>query len=416
MTKRFFILPLLTLLLLGCVAVTPTPAEQASEAAAAPSTDTNDSAAEVDSNYTNGCVENFAETTDYFPSKITLDYATGMEVEYFNNYKVVTVTNPYRGAEESFQYVLVQCGTPAPAGFDAAQVIDVPVDEVIALSTTTLPGLIELDVVDSLVAVDEFDYVNSEPIRTLIDAGAISEVGGEMGINVELTLAAEPDLVFAFAYGSPEYDAHPKLLEADIPTAITAGYMEQTPLGRAEWIKFTALFYNEEAAAQEIFSETATRYEALAQTTADVDERPTVFTSTMFGDAWTVSGGDSYFAQLLADAGADYLWSDDDSTGGIPLDFESVFERAADAEIWLPNTSFWASLDDAVAADERYAEFAAFEQGNVYNNNAQVNEFGGNNYFEAGVTNPDLVLADLIKIFHPALLPDHELVFFQELE
>ncbi len=413
MLKKLLVPALLLALLTACVPVTPvTSTDPASEATLT----TDASTAEVDGNYTDGCVENFAVGTDYFPEKVTLDYASGLTVEYFNSYKVVTVTNPYAGANEIFQYVLVQCGTTAPAGFDDAQIIDVPIAEVAVLSTTTLPGLVEMGLLDRLVAVEEFDYVTSEAVRERIDAGTLAEIGGEAGLNVELALAAAPNLVMTFAYGSPDFDAHPVLLEAGIPTAISGDYMETTPLGRAEWLKFTALFFNTEAAAQEIFGETASSYEELSQLAAKVDERPTVFTNTLFNDAWYVSGGNSYFARFLADAGTDYLWSNDDSTGGLPLDFETVLERAADAEYWLPNNGFWASIDSALAEDERYAEFAAVQRGNVYNNTGQINDFGGNDYFEAGVVNPDVVLADLIKIFHPELLPEHELVFFEELE
>jgi iron complex transport system substrate-binding protein len=215
-----------------------------------------------------------------------------------------------------------------------------------------------------------------------------------------------------FAYGSPDYDNHPKLLEAGVPTAVTAGYMETSPLGRAEWLKFTALFFNQEAAADQIFSGMAQEYEALAQLVADAPNRPTVFTGINRGDAWRVSGGDSYFAGFLADAGADYLWAGDESTGSIPLDFEAVYEHAAEADYWLPNTGRWTTLADVSAEDPRYTEFSAYQVGNIYNNNGRVNEFGGNDYWETGIANPDQVLADLIAIFHPELLPDHELVFF----
>lgn len=366
-----------------------------------------------ETNLTDGCVENYSAGIDYFPQKAELTYAEGLEIEYFNNYKVVTVLNPWAGSEEIFQYVLVQCGTPAPDDYPDAQVIEVPAASVVALSSTVLPGLIDMDLLDSLVAVEEFDYINSPEVRELIDAGTIAEIGAAPGMDIELLLELDPDLVVTFAYGSPDYDAHPKLLEAGLPTVITAAYMETSPLGRAEWLKLMALFFNEEAAAEDIFADTAARYEELAATAANAEERPTVLTGINRGDAWRVSGGNSYFARFLADAGADFLWSDNDATGSVPVDFEAVYERAADADYWLPNTGTWHTLADVAAEDPRYEGFVAYENGNIYNNNGRVNEFGGNDYWETGISNPELILSDLIAIFHPDLLPDHELIFFQ---
>jgi iron complex transport system substrate-binding protein len=218
-----------------------------------------------------------------------------------------------------------------------------------------------------------------------------------------------------YGVGNPEYDAHPKLLEAEVKVAMNSEYMETSPLGRAEWIKFIAMFFNREADADAIFGEMAQQYEALAAEAAGVTEKPTVFTGAPYGDTWYMPGGGSYVAKYLSDAGAEYLWADDESTGSIPLDFESVYERAADADYWL-NTSSWMSIDDALAADARYGEFAALKNGMMYNNNARVNENGGNDYWESGVDNPHLVLADLIKILHPDLVPDHEFVYYRQLD
>lgn len=403
---------LLAVLLVACTPVAPADAPTAPETTSS----TEAGAAEAsapETNLTDGCVESYDESIDYFPQKTELNYAEGLEIEYFNNYKVVTVLNPWASSEEIFQYVLVQCGTPAPSDYPDAQTIEVPAQSIVALSSTVLPGLVSMDLLEQLVAVEEFDYINTTAVRERIDAGTVAEIGSAPGMDMELLLELDPDLVVTFAYGSPDYDAHPKLLEAGLPTVITADYMETSPLGRAEWIKFTALFFNQEEAAAQHFAETAERYEELAEIAANTEERPTVLTGINRGDAWRVSGGNSYFAQFLEDAGADFLWSDNDSIGSVPVDFEAVYERAADADYWLPNTGTWHTLADVAAEDPRYEGFAAYENGAIYNNNGRVNEFGGNDYWETGISNPEMVLADLIAIFHPDLLPDHELVFFQ---
>jgi len=406
---RFLGLLFLAVALLGGCALPPPPiAVPASTSAPAVSV-------APTTNLTDGCVKNYDAGVDYFPQKATIAESSGWTVEYFNNYKVVSVLNPWRGATEGFQYVLVQCGTPAPGGYPDAQVIEVPIKTIITMSTTQLPQLLKLNRLDTLRGVDSFGFINTPEVRALIDAGKLAEVGGGGQVNVEVVVDTNADIVMSYGVGNPDTDAHPKLLEAGVKVAMNAGYMEMSPLGRAEWIKYMGLFFNEEATASASYDEMAARYNETAALARSVTDKPTVFLGAAWKGTWTQAGGHSYMARYLADAGADYLWANDDSTGGIPLDFETVFERAQAADFWL-NTSSWHSLADGQAADERYGEFAAFQNGQVFNNNARSNENGGNDYWEGGLANPDVVLADLIRILHPELLPDHELVYYHRLD
>ncbi|MCS6839186.1 MAG: ABC transporter substrate-binding protein [Roseiflexus sp.] len=366
-------------------------------------------------NLTEGCVTEYDPEIDYFPEKVSLSDSVGWTIEYFNNYKVITVLNPWRDANVQFRYVLVQCGTPPPDDVGDALVIEVPVKSIVTMSTTHLPHLSELGLLDKLVGVDSFLYINNPEVRKMINAGKLVEIGSGGQVNVEKALDLQPDLLMTYGVGNPEFDAHPKLLEAGLKVVLNSEYMETSPLGRAEWIKFTGAFFNREAKATEVYDTIARRYKEMAAKARNVAKKPTVFTGTPFRGTWYMPGGKSYVAQLLADAGAAYLWADDTSTGSQPLSFEQVFERARDAEFWL-NPGTWKRLADGKAEDERFTQFAAFQKGNVFNNNKRLNENGGNDYWESGVTNPHLVLADLIKIFHPELLPDHELYFYWKLE
>lgn len=363
---------------------------------------------------TTGCVESYDPAVDYFPDKVTPQYAVGWTVEYHNHYKVVTLPTPWNNATEPFQYVLVQCGTPAPDGYPAAQVIEVPIRTIITMSSTQLPHLVKLDRLDSLIGHESFQYVNTPEVRALIDAGKLVEVGSGADVNIEVVLDAAPDIIMPFGLGNPEQDAHPKLLEAGLNVAVNAEYMETTPLGRVEWVKYMALFFNEEARASEVFTEIADRYNAMAEVARTVEDKPTAFTGIPRGDTWYMTGGNSYFAHFLADAGARHLWAEDNTTGSIPLSFEVVYDQAREGEFWF-NTSSWTTLAEVVANDARLADFTAYQTGNIYNNNARLNESGGNDYWESGLANPDVVLADLIKILHPELLPDHELVYYHQL-
>lgn len=407
MNARLLFLIVCTLVFSGCVPVAPT-VERAAPSAPVTATTA------LDANLTTGCVETFDPAVDYFPNKVAPDYATGWTVAYHNHYKIVTLPTPWNEAAETFRYLLLQCGTPAPDDYSDLPVIEIPVKRVITMSSTQLPHLRKLNRLDNLVGHENFATVNTPEVRALIDAGKLVEIGSGAGVNIEAAIDAAPDLILPYSLGNPEQDAHPKLIEAGLPVVLTAEYMETSPLGRVEWIKFMALFFNEEAKANVSFDGTAARYNTMAQLAQNVTEKPTAFTGIPRGDSWYVAGGRSYVAQFLADAGAQYIWADDESTGTSPLAVEAVFDKVYVGDFWF-NTSSWTTLDDALGADSRLADLAAYQSGNVYNNNARLNENGGNDYWESGLANPDVILADLIAILHPELLPEHELVYYRQL-
>jgi iron complex transport system substrate-binding protein len=373
------------------------------------------------------CVTEYDPNRDYFPDKLTVDEAVGFTVEYHNHYKIVNVLTPFPGAtaDDAFQYMLVQCGTPIPDDApEGALVVEVPARKVVAMSTTFLPHFVALDELDTLVGLDSFLYVNTPEVVTLIEEGALAEVGFGSSINLEVTIAAEPDLVVANASSSPEYDAYPVLLDSGIPTVISGDYVEQTPLGRAEWLKFTALFLNREAEADEVFAREANAYTELVALTANLADRPrpTVLwgSYSSYGNAWYVPGNESFVAQLLNDAGLTNVLEAapelEGMTAAVPFDFEAVLSLGLDAQIWIPDSFGVNTLADLLAQDERYADFAAFQKGEVYTNGKIVNANGGNDYYETGVLYPHLILQDLIKVGYPDLMEDVEFTYTVKLE
>lgn len=190
--------------------------------------------------------------------------------------------------------------------------------------------------------------------------------------------------------------------------------MEENPLGRAEWIKFMAAFFGKAAAADSIFNEIDSSYRALAALAAGAARKPVVLVGAPFGGAWWVPGGHTYVARLLADAGAAYPWAGDTTRGSLNMDLEAVLAKAGGAEIWL-NVWGWKDLADARAQDDRYALFRAFREGNVWNNDRIRCADGGRDFFETGTARPDWVLADLIAILHPELLPGHVMRWYRRL-
>lgn len=368
-----------------------------------------------DANLVGGCVENFDPEVDYFPDKVTVDFAENFSVEYFNHYKVVSML-PWVGAEAWMRYLLVQCGTPTPAGYDDVTVIEVPVQRFVAMSTSILPHLTEQGLLDRLVGVDTSLYTSNPMVLERVGNGTLTEVGGGGTggeINFEVLLGLEPDLVMAqefFAGGT----MLTQLDEAGTTAALNADYADTTPLGQAEWGKYVSLFFNTEAVATAIYADVMTQYSSLTRLAESATSRPTVITASPYAGVWYMPAGDSTVAHLLADAGADFVFADEVGTS-VPLDFEFVLERGGDAEFWVNINQFWATQADMLADDARFTAFRALQEQNLWNNNARMNANGGSDYFESGAAHPEVILADLIAIFHPELLPDHELVHYQPL-
>ncbi len=372
-------------------------------------------------NLLEGCVSDYQPGVDYFPQKLEIVDAERFTVEYFNHYKVISVSDAFDGAPV-YDYALLQCGTPQPPASDFApstQFIEVPAGRLITLSTTQLPVLAQLDLLDRLIGVDSGFYISTAEVREMIAAGELAELGFGAEINIEKALELAPDLVLSYGF-DPASDAHPVLLDAGVFTALDASWREQSPLGRAEWLKFTALFFNREAAANQLYDEIAGQYaatRALAENLAEA-AKPSVLLNAFLGyaDAWFIPGERSYVGRLISDAGGKLLLAEAGSTGSQPLSFEAVYEGGLHADIWLLETFGVDAKADLLALDSRFEDFAPYQNGSAWNNNRDENANGGNNYYEWGVTNPQIVLADLLAIFHPSLLPEHDFRFYRLLD
>ena len=360
------------------------------------------------------CIEQFDPDTDLFPVRSEVTEAVGFSLTYFNHYKLLDVHSPWPGAEAGEQWLLVQCGTPVPDGFPNATVVEIPIRSVAMLSSTYLPHLTVLDRLDLLVGISNPAHVYSPAVHEAVAAGTVQAMGDGSTVDVERMLVADPDLVMTYGSGSPDYDAHPVLREVGLAVFLNADFLETTPLGRAEWIKATGAFLNAEEAANAHFDAVANRYRELAAQASARPDKPTVFLNTPWEGVWYMAGGQSFLAGQLRDAGADYLWADDDSAFSLWLDFEAVLAKAQDGDVWL-HTGQFGDLASMAAADSRYEGFRAFAEGNVWNNDARLTDLGANDSWESAVARPDLVLADLVAILHPDLLPDHEFVYYRRL-
>lgn len=343
---------------------------------------------------------------------VDIQYATGFRVSVKEGYPFVEVPKPYQGAEEGFKYLLVPRGEEIPAHDRDVQIVKVPLKSIVCTSTTHIPLLDYINETQSLTGFTTTDYISSAKMRSRIDSGHVTELGIDKEINMERLLELDPEAVMAYTI-TGDYGQFRKMNQAGIPVLINAEYLERHPLGRAEWIKFMALFFDKTDMADSVFSAIESNYNTMKAKAAKVDSMPTLYSGVVYGDTWYLPGGENNAAKLFADAGANYLWQDS-TTGFLELSFESVYEKAHDADYWVGVASY-NSLEEIKQADQRYSRFEAFKNGNVYSYNARMGATGGNEYLELGYLRPDLILADLIRIFHPELLPDHELYFHEKL-
>jgi iron complex transport system substrate-binding protein len=344
----------------------------------------------------------------------TLKYAAGFKVSEKNGYKLVEVTYPYQGATSGYQYLLVPADREIPAHEPHVKIIRTPLQSVVCTSTTHIPLLDYLDKTETLTGFPTTDYISSEKMRRRVDEGKVQELGKDSGLNLELLAMLKPDMVMGYAMSS-DYGQFKKIEELGIPVVINAEYLEKHPLGRAEWIKFMALFFNQEKTADSIFQIIEKNYLDTQALASSITERPTVLSGIVYGDAWFMPGGQNYAARILKDAAIEYLWEKDPSQGFLELSFESVFKNAKEADLWIGVGTF-SSLKEIESADHRYARFKAFQTKKVYTNVARKGAKGGSELLELGYLRPDLILQDLVKIAHPELMPDYTLYFHKKLE
>lgn len=345
---------------------------------------------------------------------LRLPIAANFSIQYKPGYKLLTVRSPWPGATKTYTYVLYPRASSRPAGVKADRYIPTPVSSVVSFSTTYIPALDALGELRSLAGVDNKDYIYNPTVRKLIADGKIVETTKNLTPDIERMIALKPDAIFTYGVGN-EWDTHPKMEEAGLPVVMVGEWNEADPLARAEWLVFFAAFYDKEPLALAKFNTVGAEYAELKNLAKNVKERPTVLVDGPFSGTWSVPGGASYMARLLADAGASYLWADTQTTGSLTLSVEAVFGRALKAAYWLNPDSSATKLSDVRAMDPRFSSIAALAKGEVWNNNLRMSPAGGNDYYESTAMQPQVVLADLIAIFHPELLPRHVFTYYRKL-
>ena len=361
-----------------------------------------------------GCKKNeTSEVAKTDAAKNSIEYASGLSIVKYDDYSVVTVSNPWPNANKDFKYVLKEKEAKVPDSLQAYTAIQVPLESVVVTSTTNIPFLEMLEVENKLVGFPHTDYISSEKTRVLIDKGSVKNVGQNEKLNIEQLIELSPDLIVTFGVdnNNPMLD---NLKKSGLNILIQGDWMEQSPLGKAEWIKLYGALFGKEEKAKELFDKIVQSYEQAKKLAAEKAVNSTVLYGSMYEDVWYVAKGNSWVAEFMKDAHANYLWADLKGTGSEGLSFEKVLDKAKTASVWIASGSF-KSLDELQKANPHYGEFDAFKNKNVYSFEGKLGATGGTVYYELAPSRPDLVLKDYIKIFHPDLLPSYEFTFASKL-
>jgi iron complex transport system substrate-binding protein len=270
--------------------------------------------------------------------------------------------------------------------------------------------LADLQRFDVLTGVSSKQYLIGDEILKHAGRAQVREFAPASTIDTELVVSQRPSLLMTGAASSAELSV---LRQAGIPVVANHEWLEPTALARAEWLKYMAAFLNEEKAGQRLYTDMKGRYRALSARALAVPDaqKPTVMTGRGSRGEFVIAGGRSYVATLIRDAGGRYVWTDNASTGSATVDLEAQLTRAANADIWI-NGGGWPNLGAIVKDEPRYAAFKAYRTGQVWVYERRVNAAGANDYWSSGVSHPDLVLADLVKIFHPTLVPQHQFQWY----
>ncbi|QTD37842.1 ABC transporter substrate-binding protein [Polaribacter batillariae] len=354
------------------------------------------------------CKDKSTTKTIKTPTTSNIKYATGFDIVTEGNVKKLVIKKPYKNAKKQFTYTLTN-----KTDFSKLQ-LKVPITNVVVTSTTHIPMLELIGAEKYISGFPQTKFISSKKTRNLVDNGTIVELGTEQQINTEKLLALSPELVIGFALNGNN-KTYNTISKNNIPVLYNGDWLEETPLGRAEWIKFFGVLFGKEKQADSIFNVIEKNYNEVKKWALKAPKKPTIISGSLFKDVWYMPAGDSFIASYFKDANTHYLWQDSRGTGSLSLSIESVVDKGLKADYWIG----CGLLETKKGVQEKfpnYVAFSAFKEDRVFTYAIRKGATGGLIYFEKSPTRPDLMLKDIIKITHPELLPNYELTFFDKLK
>ena len=341
---------------------------------------------------------------------IPLKYAENLTLVKGNGYTEARLRNPWDTTRTLRTYILVEKDKPMPDHLPPGTIVRTPLSKALVYTGVHCALIHELGMVKSIGGICELQYIKVPEIIEGCRKGTIVNAGEGTNPDIEKIIDLHPDALLLSPYENS--GGHGQVEKLKVPIIECADYMETSALGSAEWIRFYGLLLHQQAKADSIFAIVEKNYNELKALATSQPVKPKVMCELKSGSAWYVPGGRSTTGKLYKDAGGDYLFDSYPNSGAVPLSFETVFDKAQDADVWLmkynqPSDKTYAGIREDYAP---YENFKAFKERKIYHSNTSHKK-----YYEDFPFHPDRVLKDLIKIFHPSLLPDYDLKYFSKL-
>jgi iron complex transport system substrate-binding protein len=363
----------------------------------------------------NSCNKEIVNKKVESTNKTTIKYAKGFDIVEKNGNKKLIIKSAYKGFNEIYEYTVYKKSLSKNLNNLDKKIIQVPVKEIIVTSTTHIPMVELLEEEKSIVGFPFSRYVSSEKTRQLIDLGKIKEIGKENDLNTEILLDLQPELIVGYSVSSADKSLS-TIQKSGINVIYNGDWLEETPLGRAEWIKFFGVLFDKEQLADSIFNGIENNYLEAKKIALKSTKQQTVLSGAIMSkDIWNLPAGDSFVAQFLEDANVNYLWKNTKGKGSLSLSFESVFEKGINADYWIA-PGYFSSKEQMLSSNKLYEKFNAFKEDKIYSPSIKKGKTGGIIYYELSPTRPDLVLKDIIKITNPELLPNYKFTFFEKMK
>lgn len=344
---------------------------------------------------------------------VALQYANNFKVQQQGSYTLLSIGAAWKNAQPTFQYLLYPKDSTPPISHPKAIKIPVPAERILCSGSVDVAFLKALGAEDKIVGLSNGQYLYDPSIQLALARGKITNIGQDQGVDYERAMATQPDLAFVYSIGNQ--NTYKKYQNLGIPAVMLSDFMETSPLGRAEWLLFVSYFIGKEQEAQAYFDNIVQEYQQTKTQAALYSSLPTVLTGAVYKGTWYVAGGQSLMATFIKDAGGAYLWKENKEVSGVPLDFEAVYAKALKADIWI-NQSHYATKAALLAAEPNYQDFKAVQKNQLYNYYKRASANGGTDFFESGIVRPDLVLKDLVHLFHEQPVESDSLYYYQPLK
>ena len=325
-----------------------------------------------------------------------------------DGYTVVDIADPWDDRTMQ-RYILVPSAADLPGNLPAGVLLRTPLENIILFSGVHTGLFSELGADKAIKGVCDVQYMYCDAVADGLAAGSVVNCGSSLNVDAEAVVYVSPDAVFVLPY---ENGGFGKLENLGFPLVLCADYMESSPLGCAEWMRFYGRLFGLGVESDSLFSVICREYESLSNAVKSVEYAPKLMCELKSASAWYVPCGESTMGRMYADAGADYLFSDCGGSGSVPLSYEVVLDKAADADLWLfkYNSDVDRTYESLLADFAGYSHFKPFRERDIYACNTRYRHL-----FEETSFHPERLLKELVAIFHPELLNDYTLQYYEKM-